>query len=297
MTECRVGTCSWTDKTLIEESDFYPPTVKTPAQRLQFYTTHFSTVEVDSSFYAFPAERNALLWVERTPKSFLFNCKAFALFTFHPVALHSLPSFLRAELPSHLQETPSLQASSLPQEFLALSLHVFFQSLRPLQEAKKLGYLLFQFPPWFKKGEREITYLTWLRERAGNFHLAIEFRHRSWLKEENRADTLSLLRSLNCTYVCVDEPQLSWTVPPLIAQTTKSMVVRFHGRNRTAWQNHHTSVHERFAYFYQEEELRPWAQKLASFLGKSERIFLMFNNCYRDYAVRNAQMMQKLLLQ
>jgi len=68
-----VGTCSWTDRTLIEEGSFYPPSLKNSAERLSFYAQNFNTVEVDSSFYAFPAERNAHLWVERTPASFLFS--------------------------------------------------------------------------------------------------------------------------------------------------------------------------------------------------------------------------------
>jgi uncharacterized protein YecE (DUF72 family) len=68
MAEILVGTASWTDKTLIECGRFYPPTVKTPEARLKFYASQFPIVEVDSSYYAIPAEQTAKQWVERTPQ-------------------------------------------------------------------------------------------------------------------------------------------------------------------------------------------------------------------------------------
>src|SRR6478735_149651 len=81
-----VGTASWTDKSLIESGRFYPAEAKTPEQRLQYYASQFPIVEVDSSYYALPAERTAGLWVQRTPAAFTFDVKAFALFTHHPAA-------------------------------------------------------------------------------------------------------------------------------------------------------------------------------------------------------------------
>src|SRR5579885_493988 len=76
-----IGTASWTDKSLIESGRFYPPEAKSPEARLQFYASQFPIVEIDSSYYAMPAERTAGLWVERTPDEFVFDIKAYALFT------------------------------------------------------------------------------------------------------------------------------------------------------------------------------------------------------------------------
>ena len=73
------GACSWTDRTLIESSAFYPETVKTAPDRLSFYASVFPIVEVDATYYALPSERNAHPWVERSPPGFLFNIKAFGL--------------------------------------------------------------------------------------------------------------------------------------------------------------------------------------------------------------------------
>jgi uncharacterized protein YecE (DUF72 family) len=72
-----VGTCSWTDKSLIDCRCFYPPEAKTPEDRLRFYASRFPIVEVDSTFYGLPSEQNSALWVERTSQDFTFDIKAF----------------------------------------------------------------------------------------------------------------------------------------------------------------------------------------------------------------------------
>lgn len=76
-----VGTASWSDKTLLDCGKFYPPTAKTPEARLRFYASQFNLVEVDTSYYAIPAVTTAQHWAERTPPGFVFNVKAFSLFT------------------------------------------------------------------------------------------------------------------------------------------------------------------------------------------------------------------------
>src|SRR5215208_6345263 len=86
------GTASWTDKTLLDSGRFYPKEASKPAERLTFYAERFPLVEVDSTYYALPSERNAALWIERTPMHFVFNIKAFALLTHHSVGPRGLPA-------------------------------------------------------------------------------------------------------------------------------------------------------------------------------------------------------------
>lgn len=105
----RIGTASWTDPTLVKSDLFYPPSVKTAEDRLRFYAERFNTVEVDSTYYALPAERNAELWVDRTPPDFLFNIKAFALMTQHPAEVSRLPKNLREMLPAAQREARRLE--------------------------------------------------------------------------------------------------------------------------------------------------------------------------------------------
>ena len=285
-----VGTCSWTEKTLIAEGSFYPPQFKNSAERLSFYAQNFNTVEVDSTFYAFPAERNAHLWVERTPSSFLFNIKSFSLFTFHKTPLSALPLFLKEELSEKLHNQPYLYLSDVPKEWLKMALFAFLSAINPLSEENKLGYILFQFPPWIEKSPEIMEYLSWLRENTPGT-LAVEFRHRSWLDEDNREETFRFLRQERLTYTCVDEPQLPWTVPPIVEATTAELITRFHGRNKTAWEKKGAPPEEKFAYLYKEEELNQWKEVVKKKSPEVEKVFLMFNNCFRDYAVVNAKQM------
>jgi uncharacterized protein YecE (DUF72 family) len=90
MSTILVGTSSWTDKTLIECGRFYPPTATTPEERLRFYASQFPIVEIDSSYYGIPSVENAQRWVERTPRGFVFNIKAYRLFTRHQTPIVSL---------------------------------------------------------------------------------------------------------------------------------------------------------------------------------------------------------------
>ena len=54
----RVGVCSWAEKTLVESGEFYPPQIRSAEARLRYYASCFDTVEVDSTYYAIPEQRN-----------------------------------------------------------------------------------------------------------------------------------------------------------------------------------------------------------------------------------------------
>jgi uncharacterized protein YecE (DUF72 family) len=81
----RVGTASWTDPTLIKETDWYPK--GRCRRRSGCASTPISSrvVEVDATYYFPPTENMAAKWVERTPQQFLFDIKAFGLFTGYAV--------------------------------------------------------------------------------------------------------------------------------------------------------------------------------------------------------------------
>ncbi len=59
--ELLIGSTSWTDKTLSDSGLFYPAEVKSAEARLRYYAGQFPVVEVGSSYYALPSERNAHL--------------------------------------------------------------------------------------------------------------------------------------------------------------------------------------------------------------------------------------------
>jgi uncharacterized protein YecE (DUF72 family) len=186
------GACSWTDRTLIESSAFYRETVKTAADRLCFYASVFPIVEVDATYYALPSERNAHLWVDRTPPGFVFNIKAFGLFTHQPVAVERLPAAVKDLLPAALAQKSRVYLRDVPEEAEKLIWEMQVQALAPLVAAGKLGCVLFQFPHWFTARRAHIRYLKRLRARS-DWPIAIEFRGGGWMTDNYRAETLSLL--------------------------------------------------------------------------------------------------------
>ena len=99
MSPLKIGTASWTDRSLIDSGAYYPKDCTSAEARLRFYSAEFPLVEVDSTYYGLPSERNSELWVDRTPKDFTFNIKAFRLFTTHQTPHRALPAEVREQLP------------------------------------------------------------------------------------------------------------------------------------------------------------------------------------------------------
>src|SRR5437762_2485785 len=82
----------------------------------------------------------------------------------------------------------------------------FHAALEPLRSAGKLGGILVQFPSYIVCRPRSFEYLEWLQDQLRGDDLLVEFRHRSWLDEENRDRVLSFLEERRMTYVIVDAP-------------------------------------------------------------------------------------------
>jgi uncharacterized protein YecE (DUF72 family) len=290
--EFHVGTASWTDPSLIASEAFYPPGVKTAEQRLRFYAEHFDAVEVDSTYYALPSERNAALWAARTPDDFTFHIKAFALLTTHAADTDRLPRAVKALLSETELAQPRL--SRPREEVRDLAFQMFSLALDPLRRARKLGLLVFQFPPWFTATRGNARYIEACRKRLPDDRIAVEFRHASWLAEERQLRTLDFLRWLDMTYVIVDEPQVQGAVPPVSAVTARDAYARFHGRNKEAWSKKGISAAERYKYLYAERELAEWAQRLRG-LKKVSAVHVIFNNCYANFGIMNATTMKQML--
>jgi uncharacterized protein YecE (DUF72 family) len=288
-----VGTASWTDPTLVKSDVFYPKSLKTAEERLRFYASHFSTVEVDASYYTLLNENTSRAWVERTPPGFVFNLKAFALLTQHPAEVARLPVALK-ELLSQ-EESRQKRLSRPSPRVLDLAFNMFWSALAPLKDARKLGMLLFQFPPYFIRKSANLDYLAALRERLPDADLAIEFRHPSWVAETSvRQQTLEFLRRHELSYVSIDAPPDPSIVPSFVEATTAQMYVRFHGRNRETWFKKNITAAERFKYLYAERELEEQAGRIKS-VPNLRRAYVIFNNCYSNFGVMNATTMAQIL--
>ena len=296
MGDILIGTCSWTDPTLIESGRFYPAWARSAEARLQYYTSQFGLVEVDSSYYALPSERTGQLWVERTGEKFIFDVKAFRLFTQHPTPLTALPKDIKQALPLDVKEKANIYQRDMPTELISELWIRFERALLPLDSAGKLGVVLCQFPPWFYPGEQQRDYILSCRERLPQYRIAIEFRHSSWVNDQNRERTLSFLRDNDLPFVCVDEPQgFRSSIPPVVAATSDLALVRFHGRNREMWETKGISAAERFNYLYSQEELKEWVPRIKELASVTRQLHVLFNNCYRDKAVVNARQVRLML--
>jgi uncharacterized protein YecE (DUF72 family) len=298
--ELRIGTCSWADEALSKH--WYPR--GTPAgERLAYYAQHFDTVEVDSTYYRLPAEEMVRRWAERTPDDFVMHIKAFGLMTRHPVKLEALPPDLRDEAPTDNRgrvERPS-------REFRGEVFRRFLEALEPLRSAGKLGGILFQFPSYVVFKDRSLDYLRWAREQVGDDQMLVEFRHVSWLDEENRAETLRFLEELGAANVIVDSPRIEGAKnlsPTVVALTTSTAYVRFHGRNASTWNKRGGGASERFDYLYSDDELREWVTPLRELAGQAEQAYAFFNNNATSpdghggrmaQAAANAKALQQLL--
>jgi uncharacterized protein YecE (DUF72 family) len=266
VTRVRVGVCSWADQGLLER--WYPRPVRTAEARLRYYAERFDVVEVDSPFYHLPAPETAARWAERTPEGFVFHAKASKEMTGH-------------------EETDSLERSFAQ----------FRESLGRLEACGKLRGVLLQYHPRVKKTPEALAMLASVAPLLDPLVPLIEFRHRSWMTEDERAHTLSFLERHGLAYVSVDSPRTraSNVLPRVAAATHEVAYVRFHGRNWKTWNKKTKTSGERFDWLYEREDLEEWVEPVARFAEEGREVYAMFNNNRHDYAPRSAQVLRGLL--
>lgn len=294
-TRIYTGTCSWTDPTLLKETDWYPRKSMSAADRLAFYSAAFPVVEADSTYYFPPGPELARSWVERTPAGFRLDVKAYSLLTHHPTRPESLWEDLRGAVREEARGKRNVYAEHLEPDAVEEAWRRFAHAVAPLHEAGKLGAVLLQYPEWFTPKRANRGELAAARERLGDLPACVEFRSPRWLADEDdRGRTLGLLADLGFANVVVDAPAASGlaTVP---AVTAPLAVVRFHGRADETWKKRGISAAERFRYLYDEAELSAWVPKVAGMAEEAEEVHVLMNNCYQDYGVRNAADMVRLL--
>ncbi|CAN5633887.1 DUF72 domain-containing protein [soil metagenome] len=293
-----IGTASWTDKTLIACGRFYPQRgCSTAEARLRFYASQFPMVEVDSSYYAMPAPNTAQLWAERTPNDFVFNVKAFRLFTGHqtpPIVLHR---DIQQALPP-MSPSAKLYYKSTPSDIRAELWRRFREALAPLVNAGKLGAVHFQFPPWVlpdREGQHHVRHCV---EQMDGFDVSVEFRHRSWWAGERAASTLAFERELGVIHTVVDGPQGFDNSVPAIWEATHSRyaLVRLHGRNTATWDiRGTTAASDRFNYDYPDNELSGLAIEIQRLAKHVARTHVVFNNNQEDQGQRNARSLTRIV--
>jgi uncharacterized protein YecE (DUF72 family) len=193
--DIRIGTQGWNYDAWV--GPFYPPDTR-PADFLAVYARAFSTVEVDSTFYAIPAAKTVRGWAERTPADFSFALK--------------LPQEITHE--NRLRDSADLAA-------------LFFDRAREL--GTKLGPILMQLGPDFAPSELPAL-ASFLPLIPRDVRVAVEFRQRGWIHD----GIIALLAEHNVGIALVDARWIPRKTMMSLAErpTSDFAYVRWMGPNR-----------------------------------------------------------------
>jgi uncharacterized protein YecE (DUF72 family) len=215
-----------------------------PKRWLEYYATLFDTVEVNNTFYRLPNVSSVQSWVEQSPPGFVFAVKASRYLT-HIKRLSDLGSGLQR----------------------------FYERIDPLVRSPKLGPVLWQLPPTFKRDdERLASALAALPEGRHCF----EFREASWYVEE----VYDVLRAHGVALVIPDSPKYPFRTLELTADWT---FLRFHYGSRGRGGN------------YSERELKEWTERIEGWRDTGQDVYAYFNNDWEGYAVKNGLRLKEML--
>jgi len=283
-----VGTSSWADPGFIAE--WYPAGL--PAgERLPWYAARFEAVEVNATWYALPAEHTTAHWDEQTPDGFTFDIKLHRLLSRHGGRVDSLPPDLREEAEfasrGRVRLTPRLEAALIERTL---------EGIEPLARTGKLGAFLLQLSPSFEPRKHVLSELDALVDRLAPHPVAVEFRHRAWLRGEQLERTLGHLDAIGAVFVCVDAPRGRQVtlLPPVDAITDRRLAYfRAHGRNAEGWAKG-KNVADRFGWEYSDAELEEIRGRVQALAQEVPAVRLMFNNNRGADAPRAAERFREL---
>jgi uncharacterized protein YecE (DUF72 family) len=289
--ELRIGTSGWSYPSGkgTWNGIFYPAT-RSKRQgtanfdELRFYSEHFNTVEVNSTFYGQPRREVCQSWVDRTPPHFEFSLKLYQKFT-HPRMFREAAQ----------KAAPGAGGSLLDllAEVTQSDIDDFRSAIEPLANAGKLGALLAQFPPSFKDTQVSRDHLLRLLEAFSDYQIAVELRHKSW--SDAMGDTLTLLEAFGAAFVQIDEPKFRLSIRQNYLPNVKGFYyMRLHGRNAAQWWRHDKSE-DRYNYLYSADELREFSDVVGASTALVKKSYLYANNHFAAQAVTNAVMLKAQL--
>lgn len=240
---------------------FYP--AGTTADRmLALYARRFSITELNATAYQLPRAETVERRRRQVPPDFLFAVRLTRTLT-HEIDFQRWPG-------------------------LALE---YRDGLAPLIQTRQLAAVLIQLPPTFDRTPTHRRHLAALLDALQGLPLAVEFRHRSWVKDQ----VLNELEQRRTALVVVDGPALPDLFPVWEAVTNPEFFcVRFYGRNTEGW--HSTKPSRQFDYCYADDELCEWIERrIEPLIRRARRGILLFSNHVRAQAPQNAQRMIRLM--
>ena len=221
-TNIHIGTSGWSYRHWREI--FYPKGVK-PADYVSYYAQHFSTTEINTTFYHLPRLSTVQNWSDKVPHSFRFSIK----------------------MSRFLTQTKRLKEPEEP-------LERFFAAIEPVRHL--CGMILLQLPPSLSFGYDRADYLfSLLKKEYKQYRFALEVRHHSWLE----VDAISLLTKYDIAFV-ISQSANKFPYAEMI--TAKNIYVRFHGPDALYASSYSDeSLHYYAARFlhWQKEGYKVWA--------------------------------------
>jgi uncharacterized protein YecE (DUF72 family) len=241
MKPVRIGCSGWNYQSW-RGGEFYPKGCP-PSRWLEHYSQQFGTVEVNSTFYRLAKPNAVANWLKQTPPDFVFALKASRYLT-------------------HIKRLTALDEG----------IKRYYDAIEPLVGNPKLGPIVWQLPPNFKRDEERLeAALAALPEGRHCF----EFRHPTWFTD----NVYAMLRAYGVALVIGDRKGLDFQTHEM---TTDWTLVRFHHGHRGRRGN------------YSESELEEWAQRFEKWRRRTE-VFAYFNNDWEVFAPRNARWLRRRL--
>ena len=235
-----IGTSGWSYTSW--RGPFFPEMLSSRLH-LQFYASRFGTTELNAVFYRTPTEAAVRTWAEQTPEGFVFAWKASKFIT-------------------HWKRLNQTSVNSL---------ELLESRLRLLGE--KVGPVLFQLPPQFRKNRSRIEgFLKLLPPRR---RYAFEFRHPSWYED----DILDLLRN-NDIALCISDHH---DAPSPWLATASFVYVRGHGPGG------------RYRGHYRSDTLARWKRWLLAMRRAGRTAYVYFDNDQKSAAPKDAAQLQAML--
>ncbi|HBG26226.1 MAG: hypothetical protein A2Y10_08865 [Planctomycetes bacterium GWF2_41_51] len=236
--QIRIGTSGWYYNHW--HGRFYPEDLP-KSKWFKYYTENFDTVELNNSYYRFPTDSAVKKWYDSCPDNFIYAVKANRYIT-------------------HLKKLRNVERQT----------NDFLNTISALKE--KLGPILFQLPPSFKKDLEVLKdFLPLLKKQK---QCVFEFRNNSWYDD----DCFSLLDDFGAAF-CVYDMGESQT-PRVI--TGNMIYIRFHGTSG------------KYSGSYPDKMLKEWAAWIEK-NKKEKSCYVYFNNDLNAYAVNNAKSLIKIM--
>lgn len=173
---------------------FYPKDIK-PERYLEYYSTKFACVELNSCFYHLPLKTTVTGWTKRTEETFMF-CPKLSRFITHQMQLVNIEE----------------------------ALHNFFCVFEAMK--CRLGPVLIQLPPGLSFDKPLINnFFSLIREEYNQYRFAVEIRNKSWINE----DFMDLLSEYGLAFVMADS---GGRFPYFEAVTSDQVYLRLHGKEQ-----------------------------------------------------------------